>query len=183
MTASLSKSSLNAFSRCHRGCPKAVASLCVALATPFLVPLPLEGAAAVPPDVCSWGRAARYLLLWGEGKTKCRGVKATASVGGCPLLDVVLQQSSCGDYTGLAVALVTVCCLSELGNFHIQESSIGTTSPKSESAETLAVVSRTGDMGSTYRGHWHSSGLYQSICLAQGTFHYGDAEIQETHMG
>lgn len=138
-------SSLSAFSRHHRGCPlwkqlsPAVSSLWMVFASPVLMVLPLQGTAAFPADLCNWRQVAQYLLLWGEGKTKWRGVKATDSFGGCPVLDVVLKQRNSGYYTGLAVTQVTVCCLLACQNLgiSISKNSIGTTSLKCGGAETL----------------------------------------------
>ena len=107
-------------------------------------------------------------------------MKATDHFGGCAVLDVVLRQSNSGDDTGLAVTLVTLCCLLACHGLGI---SISKKQHRHNISEVWGcIVSRTGGIGSTYWGHWHSNSLYQSICLAQGMLHYGDAEIQEAHM-
>ena len=107
-------------------------------------------------------------------------MKATGSFGVCLVLDTALQQSTSGDGTGLAVYCLPACkssgiCISNKQHRH----------KISEVWEFrgLAVVSRTGGIGSTYWGLWNGSGLYWSICLLQGIFLFGDAEKQEAHMG
>lgn len=149
-----------------------MAPLCIILPVLCLCLFPggncSRSSGSVPP-----GQAVQGLLLRGEGKANWGSVKPTESCGGWPVLDVAPKQSSGGGDTGLTVTLLAVCCLLACQNLGVPISNI----PKVWGCSDLAVVSRTGP---TSWGHWHSSGLYQSICLAQGMFHQGDAEI---HMG
>lgn len=73
-------------------------------------------------------------------------MRDASGFGRCPILDIVLKQSTSRAYTGLAVTLVTVCCLLACQSVGISISKMGPTSLRSGGVET-AENPHTGDTG------------------------------------